>query len=278
MDDKASVASAIATTGWESMRTQELVLGDGIPSTLITGTCDAPLVLFSNGYSAHRSQAIPPGVPENPISPPLVTGLLEAGYNLLVPENPGHGDRLGAGERTSDRLVQSFLGEGPDLIQLTADETSSLIDDAVERGLVSSPSRVGVFGHSWGGFQSVLRLLGDERIACGVALIPVIDPRCLDPFAALPRGIRLDDRSLVERAILRLQSRPLLLVASSDDDVAPPEFVRDFVRTVRADKTAGDGIDYLEFDGVGHHYDPRQLAAILPWLQSHLPTSRRFSA
>jgi pimeloyl-ACP methyl ester carboxylesterase len=260
------------------MQTRELTLGDGVPSTFIASAPSAPLVLFSNGYAAPRSQAVPPGAPENPISPPLVSGLLAAGYNVLVPENPKHGERLNGDETTTRELTRGFLGQGPDLSQVTVDETARILDDAVGHGLVTSASDVAVLGHSWGGYQSILRLTGDRRIACGVALIPVIDPRCLEPFAALPPGGRLDDRPLALRAVEGLHARPLLIIASSDDEVAPAPYARRFVRTLRANPPAGSGVDYRELDSAGHHYDPRQLATILAWLPRHLPAARSVCA
>jgi len=256
------------------MQAQQLTLGDGVPATFMAAGPGAPLIVFSNGFGAPRAQAVPPGVPENRISPPLVLGLLEAGYSVLAPENPGHGDRLANGDTTSDALTRSFLGDGPDLVRLTVDETPAIVDSAVEHGLVSSPDRIAVLGHSWGAYQSLLRLAGDERIACAVALIPVIDPRCLDPFAALPRGIRLDERSLIDLTVEQLRSRPLLVIASSDDDVAPAGYARELVETLCATAATGDRVDYVELDGVGHHFDQRQLDAIMLWLQSRLPTRR----
>lgn len=253
------------------MHAEELVLGDGVPSTFIRSSQTAPLVIFSNGYAAPRSEAVPPGVPENQTSPPLVVGLLLAGYNVLVPENAGHGERLDTGDSTTAALTRSFAGDGPDLVRRTIDETAGIVDGAVNYGLVSSAKNIAVVGHSWGAFQSVLRLVGDERIAGGVGLIPVIDPRCLHPFKSLASGSRLDAKPLVKRAIEGIRSRPLLLIASSDDDVAPAETVREFVRSLRASST-GSAVEYLELDDVGHHYAPAQLAATLVWLHANLPT------
>jgi pimeloyl-ACP methyl ester carboxylesterase len=251
------------------MRINEVVLG-GVPSTWLSTRDGAPLVMFSNGFSAPRSQGVPPGVPENPISPPIVTGLLDAGYGVILPENPGHGERLAPGDTSIDALRRGFLGDDTDLVQLTVDETRGIVDDAVAQGIVRSPDSIAALGHSWGAFQSILRMTGDSRIAGGVALIPVIDPRCLDPFATLPPALNLDNYTLTDRAKASLGSRPLLLISSTDDDVAPASYVRDFVAHVRG-SNPNNALSCLELDDVGHHYDPRQLDATLVWLHEHLP-------
>src|SRR5262249_36048207 len=51
------------------------------------------LVVFYNGFTGNKEQALPPGVSNNRVSPNIVAALLNAGHDVLVPDAPGHGDR-----------------------------------------------------------------------------------------------------------------------------------------------------------------------------------------
>ena len=253
-----------------SLSVRDLTLAE-VPCTFISSSPDASgakLVIFMNGLGSARSEAIPPGVKQNPISPPLVDGLLRAGYNILIPDNPSHGDRRSSGESAIDSLVACFAGRQPDPLELAMRETPALVDAAVAAGLVNSAEEVAVVGHSWGGLNAVLRLVGDQRIACGIAIIPVIDPTCLRQFSALSSPL-LRDFSLADLTIGGLAGRPLLLIAGGDDDIAPSSYARGFVETVRAEAAAGDRLSYVELPGVGHTYSREQLSISLSWLSDN---------
>lgn len=246
----------------------ELVLADSIPATLMTVPGARGLVVFSNGFSAPRQQAVPPGVPENPISPPLVAGLLAAGYDVVAPENPAHGERLAPGQNTLDALSSSFGGESSNVLDAMQEETAALVDDIIATG-IGTPGRIAALGHSWGGLATLLRLAGDQRIDCGVALIPVVDPRCLDSLKSFSSGPVLSRFDLAERVGPALGQRPLLIIAGAIDQVTPPDLTRDFVSRLRA-AYRPPRFSYVELEGVGHEYAPAQLARSLDWLDSRL--------
>ena len=248
------------------------VTAAGVPCTVISapGPAARPTVLFSNGLNSWREQARPPGLPENPISPPLVAGLLGAGYDVVVPEIPAHGDRRGPGSETADQIAASLSGEGPDLLDLAVRETPRIIDDLAAQGVIGDVHRVGVIGHSWGGLQSMLRMVGDSRVTCGIALIPIIDPVELDPFRSLRGRTSFSLSTLLART---LGGRPLLLLPGALDEIAPASFVTalvDTLRTTAPDAAAGLGYEVLP--GLGHAYDERLLELSLDRLRRWLPT------
>lgn len=250
----------------------ELTLAQSIPATLLRVPSPRGLVIFSNGFSAPRQQAVPPGVRENPISPPLVTGLLSAGYDVLAPENPAHGERLDNGETTVDALGASFSGRGVDVLGLMQDETSAIVDDVIARGL-GAPGRIAALGHSWGGLATMLRIAGDRRITVGIALIPVVDPRCLDSMKPYAEGPVLSRFDLAARLGRELGDRPLLVITGDADDVTPSPLTRRFLARMRDDAHPAR-LEHVELTGVAHEYDPAQLSLSLSWLENHLEATR----
>lgn len=246
----------------------ELTLAGSIPATLMRVPDSRGLVIFSNGFSAPREQAVPPGVPENPISPPLVRGLLGAGYDVLAPENPAHGERRAEGMSTLDALSASFAGTGPDVLEVMQAETTALVDDVISRGIGRS-GRIAAMGHSWGGLATMLRLTGDPRVDLGIALIPVVDPRCLDSLRPFAHGPVLSHFDLVDRLGPALGARPLLVISGAVDDVTPPELTRRFIERIRVEFRP-PSLSYYELDGVAHEYDLAQLSLALDWLHHHL--------
>ncbi len=228
---------------------------------------DRPLVIFYSGMSAHRSQGVPPGESVNRVSPAMVAALLDTGYNVLLPDSPAHGDRKRAWETTSDLILTSLNGHGDDLIRLGVTEATPLIDSILANELVSGPGKIAVVGHSWGGFQTLCKTIGDARIATSIAVMPIIDPRQLPEFAKTSPSI-----DLAAESINRLRSRPLLLIAGGKDDIADERHVRDFYDAVRPTYfDEPERLSYHVLPEVGHEYHRDQLELMLEWLGRYLP-------
>lgn len=228
-----------------------------------------PLVIFSNGLRAERHQAIPPGIPANQISPPLVIALLNAGYNVLVPENPLHGERTPAGRDTMDLLRSALTRDARAFLGQVFGESSRIIDGAFEQGLVAPDAGIAALGHSWGGLQSILRFLGDPRITTAIAIIPVVDPTSLVQF----RSLRDSTGDLVEWLSGEFRraadARPIKFIVGAEDDIAPAAVARTFAAALLAGPYANfpDRLDYVELPGVGHDFDEREVDETLSWLE-----------
>lgn len=131
-------------------------------------------------------------------------------------------------------------------------------------------------GQSWGGLQTLLKLAGDPRIACGAAIMPVCDVTRLPQFAELgaePRVVANGPGDADELAG-RIAPRPLLVVAGERDPLTTAGHIADFVGAIAPAYAAaglGDRLRHVVLDGVAHEYDPRQADEVLEWLERHLP-------
>jgi dienelactone hydrolase len=250
--------------------------GGRIPATFlrVEDSVARPLVIFSNGLTAERHEAIPPGIPQNRISPPLVSALLTAGYNVLVPENPLHGERKPEGRETIDLLRSALARDAHAFLGQVFSESRRIIDGASEQGLVAPGAGIAAIGHSWGGLQSVLRFLGDPRVMTAVAIIPVVDPTSLEQFRLLRDATGRDGTGdlvdwLAGEFRRAAQARPIEFIVGGDDDIAPAAVTRTFAAALRAGPYAdfADRLGYVEMLGVGHAFDEREVDEMLSWLK-----------
>ena len=241
----------------------------GVPCTLLGAATDGPLILFSVGFGASRRDGMPPGRAGNDLSPTLVTGLLDAGYRVLLVENPEQGERLSLASDPVE-AVRAGLVRRPNILDLTQSETPALLDHLVRRNVVDDPGRVATVGHSWGALNAMLRLAGDVRIACCVAVIPVVDPSdlvSLEDLVDTLRGFSLADRLAIGR-----RARPLLLVSGALDGVAPESSVR---HLLDVSASGAGGISWSSLPDVAHRLDPREVELMVEFLRTHLPVDGR---
>lgn len=234
------------------------------------------LVVFYNGFRGNKEQALPPGVPGNRVSPNIVAALLNAGHDVLVPDAPGHGDRKRAWQDVAELHRNSMAGQGPDLLKMGRAESKAIIDGAFALGLVGAADRLAVVGQSWGGMQTLFKLACDPRPACGAAIMPVCDVTKMSEFADLGGAARVVASGPSAKLAPQLAGRPLLVIAGGEDTLTTPEHIADFVEALRpayAAAGASQHLRHLVLDDVGHEFHPRQVDAVLEWLDQYLVTS-----
>ncbi len=121
------------------------------------------------------------------------------------------------------------------------DDLVALVDWLCEHDWVD-PDRIGLAGHSYGGFVTALAMTRSDRFAAGISGAPVTDWRLYDTIYTErymgtlqdnPGGYR--DTSVVERA-RELSGRLLLAWGDLDDNVHPANPLRLLDRLVAADR------------------------------------------
>jgi len=250
--------------------------GEPIPAIHITAPASVrrqTLVLFYNGFTAPKEQGLPPGVPNNRVSPHIVASLLNAGHDVLIPEMPGHGDRKRAWEQVAVAHRDSFTGRGADYLAMARDESSLIVDAVLAQGLVTDPARLAVVGQSWGGFHAIAKLAADPRIRCGVSIMPVCDVTLLPDFADLGDRPRVRSGNLGPDLGAGLAARPLLIIAGSRDTLCTPEHIAAFVSGIApayAAAGASDLLQHVVLDDAGHEFDARQVDGALMLLDQYL--------
>lgn len=193
-----------------------------------TGLDAAPLVVFSHGMAGHRRQ-----------STFLCTHLASHGVVVAAPDHVGNTLLemlplfLPLDEAAIEAVMIRSAGDRPEDLRLVLDRLLS------DPPVVVDPSRVGLCGHSFGGW-TVLEATGrDERVATVVGL------------AAGGGRDGVDD---VAAAFLDLdwgRSVPTLLMAADGDSILPVAGMRDLAERIRA---AGSPCELVVLDRTDHYH------------------------
>ena len=173
-----------------------------------SGTTKHPLIIYVYGG---------PGVQrvKNEWAPLLLQLFAGAGFGVLELDNRGSSNR----SREFEAPIYGRLGDAEVRDQLTGAHFAQALDWVDE-------SRIGVFGHSYGGFMTLMCLAqAPEVFKAGVAVAPVSDwslydthytERFLSTPAANPDGYA---RSAVFPHLDSLQGRLLIMHGMADDNV-----------------------------------------------------------
>lgn len=176
-------------------RRDRYVLLPGFPASYQHAVRDAaaaagrwPLVVFSHGLAGHRRQ-----------STFYCTHLASHGYVVVAPDHAGNtiGDLIGAKPADAARWG-AWMRARPE-------DVRCVIAGAGALGLDVDTARVGVTGHSFGGWTAIASVAGEPRVAAVVALTPAISN------AAMRGAIDLAWRRPV----------PTLVIAAERDSILP---------------------------------------------------------
>ena len=183
----------------------------------------------------------------NHFSPRLIwQHLADRGFVVMQVDNRGSGGRGPAFEAP----LAGKLGD----VEL-ADQVAAL--DAVAKRPYVDPNRVGIYGHSYGGFMAALALLkAPDKFHVGVSASPVTDFRFYDSayterYLGLPKdNAAAYDATNLAKMAGNLRGKLLLVHALMDENVHFQNAASLIDAFVAANKT----IDLLVFPGERHGY------------------------
>ena len=141
------------------------------------------------------------------------------------------------------------------------------------------PQRIGLSGHSYGGFLTAYALTHSDRFAAGIAGTPVTDWRNYDTiYTERYMGIPQDNpdgyrQSSVVAAAAQLRGRLLLIHGAQDDNV----HVSNCLQLVQALQAANKSFELMVYPDSRHgihgdHYNRLRFDFIRRWLQETEPS------
>lgn len=167
-----------------------------------------PLVLFSHGFAGHRRQ-----------STFFCTHLASHGYAVVAMDHLGNTlddvvamalGTMKAGARLDlPELLDGFVSDRPRDVSFTLD---ALRDGALTLPVTVDAQRVGMSGHSFGGFTTLVVAERDERIVAALPLAPAGGPGYLSA-PALTSALTLRFEGRVQTLFLALERDTLLPLA-----------------------------------------------------------------
>ncbi len=188
--------AALAGADLDPARRDRYLLLPGFPESHQHAVRDAapapgqrPLVVFSHGLAGHRRQ-----------STFYCTHLASHGYAVVAPDHLGNTfrDLMGSAVPTDAARWAGWMSARPADVRY-------LIDRVADLGLDVDTTRVGVTGHSFGGWTAIAAVAAEPRIAAVVALAPAISN------AAMRAALDLAWRRPV----------PTLVIAAERDSILP---------------------------------------------------------
>jgi predicted dienelactone hydrolase len=194
-----------------------------------------PLVLFSHGYGGHRRQ-----------STFLCTHLASHGYVVAATDHTGNTIRDVLEQMVATRTgrpIPDFVGALLEFARQRPADASWLIDRVLDgtAGDVADrvdAERIGIAGHSFGGWTTLTTTAREPRVRAALALAPAGGASPL-PADHLERTIELDwDRDV-----------PTLFVVAERDSLLPLDGMRDMYRRTRGPKrmVVLQNADHLHF-------------------------------
>lgn len=222
----------------------------------------APTILFYHGWSSCKEN--------NVIN---AEALACDGFRVIVPEAVHHGERGALADYYTAESLPLFW---PTIRQSIA-ESELLRAAAVEAGW-TDPERLGVAGHSMGGFISSGVMARYPWVKAGVLLNggPAYVHWAVTAAAArgqeVPAAVLEDLRAFDPEALAdRFAPRPLLLLHGEADQVVPPELSRRFEAAARPFYTAcPERLELREIRRLNHYITSRMIMQMRDWFVTYL--------
>jgi dienelactone hydrolase len=275
--------------GYRELRVRYAGVEEEIPALLLVpdGTGPFPAVLVHHQHNSewHLGKSEVAGLAGDPLQA-FGPALARAGLIVLAPDTVGFEDRryTGAGiDEREDDWLQYFnemayrLVSGQLLITTVLGDAacglSALADERVDG------SRLGMVGHSYGGYVTILLAALDERVrfACASGSACSYKRRMLDRTGiefsqAIPRILELTD---IDGLLGLIAPRPLLLLSATEDRYSAdaPEIVQ--VATGAWDAHgAREKLEHVRYEG-GHALTRERFDAIINWVISQTARAPR---
>ena len=150
---------------------------------------------------------------------------------------------------------------------------AAAIQQLCERNTWMDKNRVGITGHSWGGYYSTAALIQAPDVYCAAVssssgAYDFWNYAIHEPYLGLPKDNRAayDDASLVNRAA-EVQGK-LMLVGGTSDNISSP------IKMTHALMNAGIDHDFVLLPGAGHSYAEKEedyfLMKLTGWFERHV--------
>jgi dienelactone hydrolase len=273
--------------GYLELRVRYAGVEEQIPALLLVpdGAGPFPAVLAHHQHNSqwHLGKSEVAGLAGDPLQA-FGPALARAGLIVLAPDAVGFEDRrcTGAGiDEREDDWLQYFNEMAYRLVSGRLLATTVFGDAACGLSALLADERVdgsklGVVGHSYGGYVSILLAALDERVgfACASGSACSYKRRMLDRSGiefsmAIPGILKLAD---IDGLLGLIAPRPLLLLSATEDRYSAdaPEVVQAATGAWEA-RGAGDKLEHVRYKG-GHALTPERTEKILSWVTGQANT------
>ena len=205
--------------------------------------------------------------------------LSNLGFQVLLPDSLNHGERNPIDHNNPINMKDYFW---PTVLK-SMEEVGKLMDYGIEK-LNVDEDKIGVSGHSMGGFISSGVFTHNKRIKAGVILNGSCNWNYCNELIATMIGDTFhipveDELKIIQDKLIHLdpimhmeevKDRPLLLINGGADEVVPMEGQKIFYQEAR--KKYGDKrlIDFIVYNNLGHFVTTNMMEDASKWFKNFL--------
>lgn len=215
-----------------------------------------PTIIFYHGWSSNKeSQRLRGFI------------LANLGFQVIIPDAIYHGERNRLDNYDVDNSVRYMWPT----IMNNMEEAGMLIDYCV-KNYHADPSKIGVIGHSMGGFTAAGVFTHNKHIKTAVILNGSFNWKGANEI--FKRNLQVEEEAdnpldpMINQELLR--DRPILLLHGAADNVVSIESQRIFYHDVKNKYKDESLIQMVEYDNLGHFVTTNMMDDGASWFRKYL--------
>lgn len=227
-----------------------------------------PTIIFYHGWSSSKeSQRMRAFI------------LCNLGYQVLIPDSINHGERNPIDYTDPMTMKNNFW---PTVSQ-AIDESEKIIEYAIEE-LQGDGNRIGVCGHSMGGFISSGIFTHNKNIKAAVVLNGSFNWNYCNELIAdklenifdisVENELNIIKDKLIDldpiNYIEEIKDRPLLMINGGSDEVVPMISQKEFYEKARIEYNNKSNIDFIVYKDLGHFVTTNMMEDTSRWFDKFL--------
>ena len=227
-----------------------------------------PTLIFYHGWSSRKENQ-------------RIRGLIlsSVGYQVVIPDAIYHGERNPLSNYNKENTLKYF-GK----VVLTNIEESNLLVDQLVSKHKADPDRIGVLGHSMGGFTSAGIFTHNPKLK---ALV-VFNGSCaweksnetfIETFKISLEQLNNENFKGLRKKISDidpmnnlnlLKDRPILMLHGDRDEAVPVQSQRAFYKAIEPIYRDKDKIKYIEYPNLNHFLTTNMMEEAIAWFYKYL--------
>ena len=249
------------------VKKEKIQLGD-IPAIIyrpekIAGDELLPTIIFYHGWGSNKESQEFRGFT-----------LASFGFQVILPDSIYHGERNPVDHEKVENMGKYFWK----VILNNIKELETLVQAAIEKHQ-ADPNRIGVAGHSMGGYTASGIFFNNEKIK----VLAVLNGSCSwnytnEQFAEVfhikespitPNDQEKIDKLVPYNRVEQLKNRPMLILHGEADEVVPIQGQRVFCERLRENKAASC-LKYVEYPRLNHYVTTNMMEEMIGFFQEKL--------
>lgn len=201
--------------------------------------------------------------------------LANLGFQVIIPDAINHGERQGIENYDAENAIRHFW---PTILN-NIEEAKIIIDHSIDI-YGGDPNRIGVIGHSMGGFTAAGVLTHNKEVKTAVVQNGSFNWKQSNDILKKAMGLEVSHDFKEEEGEISLIDpmnnldliidRPILLLHGSEDNVVSIASQKSFYEKIKPSYNNQSLIQLIEFNNLGHFVTTNMMEEAAIWFKKHL--------